>query len=360
MKVLHMLSAGGTGGIETLCREYTSFSKNDNVYIFLWSGGYNAKKIKDAGAKIYDLNASKKHILKDWKIIKKICIEEKPDIVIAHHADPYLHIFLMLFKKIFPSIRTVAYAHGNAEEMCHAHRNGRHFFKKNIIKQSMNSTDMVIAISESVKNSLTKYFGTSPEHIAVIYNGVDINKYTCSYKTFSNCIKLIYIGRLIKEKGVQVTLKALSLLPPDLNYEFTVIGDGIYKTELEKLCESLGLNDKVTFIGNRHDIPALLSSADIFIHMPVWEEGFGITVVEAMAAGLICIVNDRGAMPEIITDGKDGYIIPRDNYYELAKKIKEITCNGNITDIQHNARNRASDFSIKNFADKLDKELLNA
>ena len=53
MKVLHMLSAGGTGGIETLCREYASFSKNDNVYIFLWSGGYNAKKIKDAGSNIY-------------------------------------------------------------------------------------------------------------------------------------------------------------------------------------------------------------------------------------------------------------------------------------------------------------------
>ena len=286
-------------------------------------------------------------------------MEEKPDVVIAHHADPYLHFFLMMFKKSFPSIRTVAYAHGNAENMCYAHKSRRNFFKKNIIKQSMNSADIVIAISKSVKSSLTKYFGTSPEHITVIYNGVDINKYTCTYKTFSNHVKLIYVGRLIKEKGVQVTLKALALLSPNFNYEFTVVGDGIYKTELEKLCSSLGLNDKVTFVGDRHNISELLSRANIFIHMPIWEEGFGITVVEALANGLICITNDRGALPEIITDGKDGYIVPKDDYYALAEKIKEIIYKGNITDMQHNARNRANDFSIKNFADKLDKELLN-
>lgn len=162
---------------------------------------------------------------------------------------------------------------------------------------------------------------------------------------------------------MQTILESLSEIN-DIPYNFKIVGDGSYRKELERLSIDLNLTDKVEFLGSRRDIQELLWDSDVFIHLPEWQEGFGITVIEAMAIGKICIVNDHGAMPEIITDGVDGYII-REGKRTLKSVISEIynslaMKNGleKMIKLQDNARKRAEEFSIEKYADAIDTLLL--
>lgn len=357
MRVLHLLSSGSIGGIESLCRDYASFSRHENVFVFLWSGGYNADKIAETGSKVYVLNALKKHFLRLWDKIKSICVDEKVNLVITHHADVYSHMCMLFIKRYFPMIRTIAYAHANAEDMCHSSRDGGNFFKKQVLKYFFVHADKTVAISESVKRSLIELFGLSPEHITVIYNGVNIERFCCSRELHSEILQIVYVGRLIEEKGVHITLKALSMLPEDCKYEFVIVGVGPKRHELMGLSHELGIDDKVIFAGERHDVPQILAKSDIFIHVPL-QEGFGITIVEAMKAGLTCICSRSGGIPEIINDEENGYLVETDDPDELSKVLYNIIIGYSDMKnclIRENAIKRAEQFSIVNYTSAIDE-----
>ena len=94
---------------------------------------------------------------------------------------------------------------------------------------------------------------------------------------------------MIEKKGVQVLLKAAAKLTPKQNYKIHIVGDGPYKKELQKQTKKLGIESIVSFWGNQRDIVERLTNADIFVHPAIWEEGFGISIIEAMSCGKICI-----------------------------------------------------------------------
>lgn len=355
---MHLLAAGGTGGIETLCRDYAIYSNHKNTFVFIWGcEGNTYIEMKKNGADVFQLNASKKSPVKTIKELEKIRKQREIEVVIVHHAAPLMYLYLNFVKKTQKKdIKTILYAHGNAVDMYHIHEKGWQI-RKLILQSAIKHADQIIAISESVRNSLINCVRKSGYKITVIYNGVDLNRFeNIQPYSFSNSVKFIYVGRLIKEKGVQITIQALSKLSDDLPWTFCVVGDGPYRSELEKISNKHGLEEKVQFLGTRNDIPQLLQSANVFIHLPIWEEGFGIAVVEAMAAGLICICNKSGAMPEIITDGKDGFLVDMTSIGQLKDTLKLIY---DLSDdkkkiIQMNAKKRSERFSFDIFTKQLD------
>ena len=113
-------------------------------------------------------------------------------------------------------------------------------------------------------------------------------------------------------------------------------------------------------MGTRNDVETLLRQCDVFVHMPIWEEGFGITIVEAMSTGLICICNDRGAIPEIIQNNVNGFLLDHRKKGELSKKLEEIfrTYESEHWDtIRTNAVTTANKYSIDGFSKALDELL---
>ena len=142
-----------------------------------------------------------------------------------------------------------------------------------------------------------------------------------------------------------------------------IVGDGDYREELEKYVKRKHLEGKVSFWGTRNDVAELLKESDIFIHMPLLEEGFGITIIEAMAAGLICICNDRGAIPEIIDNGVNGFILDHNKAGALSELLNRIFYAENhnkLNEIGMNAVNSAKKYSIENFSQSLDKLIENS
>lgn len=356
-KVLHLLAGGGTGGIEILCRDYASYSEHNNIFAVLWSPGVISDEMKNKGDIVIELNANKKNHVKVIKELKEIVEQYRVDVFIVHHASPILHLYMMEVKCKYRSLKTIAYAHGLAEVMYRSNEKKGAFLRKKVLQRSLKKADRVVAVSNAVKKSLIDSYKITDNNIEVIYNGVDTGRFVAGHIPNSvDSLKLIYVGRLIENKGVQTILRAIAMYECEAKIHLTVVGDGDYRQSLQELAAELKIEQKVEFLGNQNNVPELLAAADVFLHVPLLEEGFGITVIEAMACGLICICSRSGALPEIIDDRYNGFLVDKGDVsgiYDCFNSIME-TSQADLYSIKKEAVKRARDFSIDKFVSKLD------
>jgi len=193
--------------------------------------------------------------------------------------------------------------------------------------------DIIIAVSNAAKKILINYEKVDPNKITVIYNGININKFKFNIKqreqirkifSIQDKIVLSYTANLRPIKGHQYLLEAISKIKNQYtNIVLLLIGEGVLRNELEALTKQLHIEDNVRFLGYRTDIPDILSATDIYVH-PSVEEGFGIAIIEAMAVGLPVIATNVGGIPEIITNGVNGILVPPENPQALAEAIGDL------------------------------------
>jgi glycosyltransferase involved in cell wall biosynthesis len=137
--------------------------------------------------------------------------------------------------------------------------------------------------------------------------------------------RLGYFGRLSPEKGLSVLLRALALVPAGRPAQLYLAGDGPQREELVSLARSLEIEERVTFLGFRNDARDLMTRMDVIVHVPEYE-GFGLVMLEAMAAGKPLIVNDApGGMTDLVTDGVNGLVVPAGSPERLAAAIESLT-----------------------------------
>lgn len=356
MKVLHLLVSGAVGGIENLIADYAEYSAHDNLFVFCWEGGVNAERIASGGKRVMFLEKEKIGAKKLFSQLHKIFREEMPQAVIVHHEAPLLWLFILYISKKYPSVKTFCYAHCNAHSMV---RDGERnlWLRKLICKRALRRCSRVIAISRSVEDSVVEYLSIPRSNVTVVYNGVKLGRFLPHTGSADGGLRLIYVGRLIRDKGVQGILAALSQISND-RITLTVAGDGEYRSELEQLAQQLGISGRVEFLGARNDIPNLLAQADVFVHFPELEEGFGIAIIEAMASGLVCICGRSGAIPEIITNGKNGFLVEKGNVSMLASQITSVMDrlgSSELDSVRTEALKTAEMFSAERFAQRLDR-----
>jgi len=315
MNILHLLVSGGTGGIETLCKEYALRSRNRNIIICLWGSGVISEEMEKAGITVLDRTFSKKDVVGTMRYMLEICKQYDIDVIVTQHESPILHFYMNAIHFMRPKIKTIAYAHSNAVDMCEEKRKRGLAFRKSELRYSFDHANVDIAISNSVKDSLYKELKLKRNRVEVVYNGVDLEKFHLGSYKKNNAFTFIYVGRLIEEKGVQNTIKALSMLPKSLPWRLWIVGEGSYKSTLEK-----------------------------------------------MAAGKVCLCNDNGAIPEIIQDGNNGFLIPTQDIKATSNKMSEIIRNYDtpyMREVELNARERARAFSIENYVKTLDNLISN-
>ena len=358
MNVLHFLTTGRSGGIEVLVKDFSLLSKQNNFYAFFWDGGWITEEMKNKGCNVIELHANKKDFVKPIKELDRIIKEQKIDVIIAHHAAPMLWICMNILKKNNKGLKTVAYAHANLKDMYRENEKKGLFIRKASFRWTYKSVDAVIAISNSVFKSFQEYAYKNLEKIHVIYNGVNVEKFKRNSYEVSERARIVYAGRLVEEKGVHVLLEALSRLPVELDYVCDIAGEGPERPRLERLCKEYGISDKVNFHGVREDIPEFLKCEDIFVHAPIWEEGFGIALAEGMAAGLMCVAFKKGAIPEIIDNNENGYIVEPATVEALAQKLEQAIKSVSTDEgkqIRMNASIKAEKFSIINYVNAIDE-----
>lgn len=342
MNILHLQLSGNPGGIVSLCRTIASNSSNVNYMYFLMSGGSVADQMKDAGIPVVVSKCDRYLWRKSIHDFIDFIDNHKIDVIVNHSNSPIACAHVLAVKRKKKNVKLLMYLHGAAEDMY------PHNYKKRIylsyIKRTAKRADEIVAISHYVKTSCAQAFNISESRITVIYNGVDCLKFTPKNRPYraDDVLKLIYVGRVFKKKGLDLLVKAVALLPSDTNISVTVVGTGPELSNLQLLSKELGIEDKISFLGLRMDIPNLLKEADFFVHPAVWNEGFGITLIESLATGLPCIAFNRGAIPEIIEDGKNGYLLQTVSDTELAQKI--MFCYNDLDNLKYSAM---SDYAIK-------------
>ena len=148
-------------------------------------------------------------------------------------------------------------------------------------------------------------------------------------KRNDNKFRLITVSRLIERKGIQYILNALSEIK-DGSIHLSIVGEGNYEKELRNMCNKLGLENVVTFMGfrRRDTIPVYFSQSDVFI-LPSLAEAFGNVIAEAMACGLPIISTDEGGIPDLV--GKEnGILVEPRNVEQIKSAIMVMKNNKDI------------------------------
>jgi glycosyltransferase involved in cell wall biosynthesis len=180
-----------------------------------------------------------------------------------------------------------------------------------------------VAVSPRAKRELVAHYGFSCRTTKVIENAIDLDRYLAFVRpsAYGRPLQLLSFGRIEEATKGVFWLPAIISRLLDLDVRLTVAGDGPDRAELERRCKYLG--DRVQFIGQLPDcdIPRLYADHDVLL-MPSRIEGFGQTIVEAMAAGCVPIVSHiRGVTDTIVRDGEDGCLFPIGNVRAAANAV---------------------------------------
>ena len=189
-------------------------------------------------------------------------------------------------------------------------------------------SDSLTVVSRSMSKEI-KRLGADHKRVHVIPMGVDLKKRFVPAKSRRNKDYLLFVGRLVKKKGLQYLIHALPLiLKRHPQVYLQIAGDGPEKRKLKRECENLGISDYVRFLGalKNEDLPILYQTSNVVVFPSVISddgdrEGFGLVLVEALGCECATVATDLPAMQDIIVDGKTGLVVPQQNIRQLAEKV---------------------------------------
>ena len=184
-------------------------------------------------------------------------------------------------------------------------------------------TTLTIAVSQAVKDFLIESQITRPEKVLVIYNGIESPKKKA--KPFEDKKTIIAsIGTLNEQKGMQYLIQAMpKVLREFPDSELIIIGQGPYKTELEKLAKKMKLSSKIKLTGFVKDVYDELQHVDVYVQ-PSVSESFGLAILQAMSMGLPIVATNTGGIPEVVTSGKTGILVEAKKPEVLANGLLEL------------------------------------
>jgi len=218
-------------------------------------------------------------------------------------------------------------------------------------------TTLNIAVSQAVKDFMVENQISRPEKIVVVYNGVEPPHKKAKPFGHKNEYRLGSIGTLNEQKGMQYLLEAMPTIIkefPDTSLE--IIGEGYYKSRLQKLIRTLKLSRHVKLTGFLKDVYDELEKLDIYIQ-PSLSESFGLAILQAMSMGLPVVATNAGGIPEVVTSSKTGILVEPKDPKALAGAILELLRNQSAAVHMVNLGEQDADikFSLKDMVEETEK-----
>jgi len=231
---------------------------------------------------------------------------------------------------------------------------GNHPFYKTAVTFSINKSDFVTSVSQSLKDDTLKLFNIKNE-IQVIPNFIELDKNTIDPSI--SCQRLVmaseneriitHISNFRKVKRIPDVIKIFHKIQQQIPAKLMMVGDGPEKEKAEYLCQELGIQDKVIFFGNSNEIDKILSFTDLFL-LPSETESFGLAALEAMAWSVPVISSNSGGLPEVNFEGISGYLSNTGNTDEMAENAIEILKDdATLIKFKENALSVAKQFDIE-------------
>ena len=277
----------------------------------------------------------------------------KIEILHVHYAIPHAYAGYMakqMLKDEGISIPMVTTLHGTDITLV-----GNHPNYKTAVSFSINKSDVVTSVSQSLKDATYELFDIKKE-IHVIPNFIELVKHPLEYNSVcqrSTMAKqeeriITHISNFRKVKRIPDVIKIFDKIQQTLPAKLMMVGDGPEKVKAEQLCEKLGITDKVIFFGNSNEIDSILSNSDLFL-LPSETESFGLAALEAMAWRVPVISSNTGGLPEVNFEGVSGYLSNVGAVNEMAENaIKILSNKETLNAFKENALSVAKQFDIHN------------
>jgi N-acetyl-alpha-D-glucosaminyl L-malate synthase BshA len=276
---------------------------------------------------------------------------EQLDILHVHYAIPHASAAFMA-KQILETygifIPFVTTLHGTDITLV-----GKDPTYKPVVTFSINKSDGVTTVSESLKHDTENHFEITNE-IKVIPNFIDFNRFSLKPKDhFKKAIApnneriLIHTSNFRTVKRTADVIRMFEKIQAKIPSKLLMVGDGPERAYDEQLCRTLGIGEHVRFLGKQDAIEEILSVSDLFL-MPSESESFGLAALEAMACKVPAITSNAGGLPELNIDGYCGYMSNVGDVEDMAEKAILILQDDDVLNtFKENAFNRAKDFDLK-------------
>lgn len=328
MKIMYLLFSFTVGGTERLlvdiCNE---MSQSNDVYLYIVNKFYD-KNMLDSLSKKVDVVLKEREPGSYNKIsaIFELSMFVKNNRIDVIHCNALNTPDLLLLKKImFNNVKIIYTIHGINQ---YNHLNRIQVWYRNQICQT------IIAISTAVKNDIIAA-GADVKKVRTVYNAINLKRFVYKKNIHMPKDKMILgsVARIDLEKKAQDLLMSAILELKKNNIPvkcyFAGAADEMHKKDfclLEQFIKENGLEEDIVLLGNIDDISSFLQTIDIFI-LPSRCEGFGISLVEAMATGIPCISSDIDGPKEIIGENQRGLLFQSGDHIDLARAIKDVIRN---------------------------------
>lgn len=268
----------------------------------------------------------------------------------VHYAIPHAYAGYMAKKMLAEegiSLPMVTTLHGTDITLV-----GSHPFYKPAVTFSINNSDVVTSVSESLKQDTLRLFDIKGE-IDVIPNFIDATKY---HHGFTDCQRTMmatenekivtHISNFREVKRIPDVVRIFNEIQKQVPAKLMMVGEGPEKAPAEALCAELGISDKVIFLGNSNEIDKILCFSDLFL-LPSKTESFGLAALEAMISSVPVISSNTGGIPEVNKHGVSGYLSNVGDIDDMAKNaVKILKDDATLEQFKIAAQKQAMEFDI--------------
>ncbi len=342
MKIVQIIPSFGLGGAEIMCENLVySLAKQGHLVeiISLYTLRTPiSERLEQRGFEILYLGKNRGIDLSMIPKIAKELSKIKPNVI---------HMHLDTAKYVYPAVKRVKInavcvytVHNMADKdsfglSCKVNK---FLFKRNIMHP--------VALSSIVQESIASFYGLDKTCIPIVYNGIDLNK--CIKKNtydLGEFVKIIHVGRFSEQKNHKGLLLAFSKIHNIFpNSILQLIGEGNDRMKMEEYAKSLGIRDKVQFLGLQSDVYSFLSQADLFV-LPSIYEGIPITIIEAMGSGMPIVATAVGGVPDMLEDNKNALLVDIDTESIVNSCVKLLKNKKMRKQLGQNALNASNKFS---------------
>lgn len=327
MRILHVINSLSSGGAEKLVFEITQKMSSKDVHIEVLTltnkKDVYTDELRKLGFVVHTLSSSRS--LYNFFAITFLLIRffrsHSYDLVHVHPFPSFYYISILKRYKII-KCSVIFHEHNTTNN-----RMDKAYFKR-IDEFMYQPYKKIVCISPAVKDALLRHYSICEGKLVVINNGIDLSlcneSKSIDRKQINPTIKdkdilLIMVARFNKQKDHVTLLKAMKLLPED--YKLLLLGEGETENNIKLLSDSLELQNRVFFLGYKHNVYDYIKTSDIFVLSSIFE-GFGLVCVEAMACGVPVIVSNVPGMSSVV--GEVGMTFTVGNEMELCSRINEL------------------------------------
>lgn len=273
------------------------------------------------------------------------------DVLHVHYAIPHASAAL-LAKQILATqginIPVVTTLHGTDITLV-----GREATMETVVTWSIQNSDAVTAVSDSLKQDTYKHFNTNKD-ITVIPNFIDFTRFNKQKKEhFKKAIApnnekiLVHTSNFRKVKRVEDVVRVFAKVNKVIPGKLLLIGDGPERANIEKICREEDLCENITFLGKQDAIEEILSVCDLFL-LTSESESFGLAALEAMACQVPVISTNAGGIPEVNINGVTGYMSEVGDVDDMAANAIKILENDDVLQkFKENSLQQARRFDLK-------------